>query len=165
MPAAGAEACRLLAAVASPLAVLHTLLALFPAYQRMLAVSSDVTAPIQDRNFPKGPKSQDDIKTMKQEWFQPGSRAIDDPRRQQSQRKEYKAVQHVNVIYPRRNLATLIATCYPVIDGTVVMHYKPVFTTAGAQPYAGVLCSGPAVVVTCSTHALFTLQSRTRTHP
>jgi hypothetical protein len=75
-------------------------------------------------------------------WFRPGDRCLDDPLRLHllhgGRKSDFKGATHINVIYPRRDLASLVAACYPVVNGNVVMRYKPVFTTAGTQPYGGV---------------------------
>lgn len=86
-------------------------------------------------------------------WFEPGTCAVDDPRRcvDSSKWANFKPAQHINAIYPRRDVAALIAACYPVVDGVVVMRYKPVFTTAAAQPYGGV---PPLLAPTCMRYCL-----------
>lgn len=73
-------------------------------------------------------------------FFTPGSYNADDPRRCNKQ------MQHVNVIYPRRDVCAVIAACFPVINGKVVMRYKPVFTTAATQPYGGTFSLRPEVI-------------------
>lgn len=103
----------------------------------MFGVISDVAAPVQDRTF-RCPKREGDAEP----WFTPGSAEVDDPLRQTT-----NTTQHFYIIYPRRDLATLISACYPVVNGAVVMRYKPVFTTAGSQPYGGVPLHLPLLTV------------------
>jgi hypothetical protein len=76
--------------------------------------------------------------------FEPGSHCLDDPRRKMALTGQSRIGQHINVIYPRRDLAALIAACFPVVNDMVVMRFKPVFTTAGTQPYGGMLPSPAA---------------------
>ena len=63
--------------------------------------------------------------------FAPGSPYIDEPKSKHL---------HMNVIFPRRDLGTLIKSCCPLIPGhmqTCFVNYKAVFTTAATQTYAG----------------------------
>jgi hypothetical protein len=70
--------------------------------------------------------------------FEPGCRFQDEPEHNSS------LFYHINIIVPRKDLAKLIKTCYPVTydeDGKpldeIRSRFKPVFTTAAIQPYAG----------------------------
>ena len=66
--------------------------------------------------------------------FVPGSSHMNNPKRYNHEDP------HLSVIYPRRDLASLIAACYPVVGDRVVMRHKPVFTTAAIQVYGGACC-------------------------
>lgn len=93
------------------------------------------SARMQDQTF-KPPRADDNA-------FVPGNPYIDEPK--------YKHM-HMNVIFPRRDLAALITACCPLISAdpplegpppapTCFVNYKAVFTTAATQTYAGLLPS------------------------
>ncbi len=87
-----------------------------------------ISCAVQDMNY-RPCKNQADANRH----FMPGAYSMNHPASYASSQER----PHLSVIYPRRDLTVLIATCYPVVNGTVVMRYKPVFTTAGTQAYAG----------------------------
>lgn len=79
---------------------------------------------MQDQTF-KPPQADDD------KAFAPGSPYIDEPKSKHL---------HVNVIFPRRDLAALVKACCPLIPGftqSCFVNFKAVFTTAATQTYAG----------------------------
>lgn len=81
-------------------------------------------ARVQDQTFK--PPQADDGKA-----FAPGCPYIDEPKAKHL---------HMNVIFPRRDLAELIKACCPLIPshtGNCFVNYKAVFTTAATQTYAG----------------------------